>query len=152
MIKRVIHAANICGTEDLLIKKTHYENKYLCCSSIDCLDFFHRDVLFLVEGEVVAEFSGDIGCIGFDPKNTIYNELHVINYTVEGLYIPDNMEFFDLRDFAKARVFINDILEMAIKYINCNEEQISQLENFEEEFANMSDEEYKNEFDFWNFE
>ena len=75
MRRQAIHAANIGGIWNLYREQDKHD--YLCCSSLDCPDFFHRDVLFLVEGEVAREYWGDIGSIGMSPKRTSYDEVHI---------------------------------------------------------------------------
>lgn len=142
MIKQVIHATNICGIEDLY--KNDQDNNYLCCSSLGCLDYFHRDVLFLIEGDVTREYTGDIGTIGMSAKNTNYDELHVEGkFEILGLYIPNNMEFFDLKNYAIARSYINDILELPVDIINVTDSQMEIIRQFEEEISEMEEETYK---------
>lgn len=136
-MKQVIHAANIGGIENLYKQS---ENDYLCCSSLGCPDYFHRDVLFLVEGKVTREYWGDIGSIGMSPKKTDYDEVHIEGeFDILGLYVPDNMEFFDLRNYAIAKLLIEDWLQIPVKILNANPEQLAKIKKFENGIQNDGD-------------
>ena len=139
-IKKVIHATNICGIESLIKKE---KDDYLCCSSLDCKDFFHREVLFVIKGNVVREYNGDIGSIGMTPKKTNYDELHIEgDYEVLGLYVSENTEDFTLENIAKAKSYINCILELPIEIIGATDNQLQEIARMEEEIENLPEDEY----------
>ena len=146
MIKQVIHATNICGIDSLINNQKEYidNNNYLCCSSIGCSDYLHRQILLLVEGNVTREYTGDIGSIGMDAKNTPYDELHLEgNFDIIGLYIPNNTEYFDLKNYAAAKHIIEDIFEIHIDIINATTEQLQEIENYYNKIMTMPENEYQ---------
>lgn len=146
MNKQVIHAANICGIESLINNQQYHidNNDYLCCSSIGCTDYLHRQILLLVEGDIVREYTGDIGSIGMSAKKTSYDELHIEgSFDIIGLYVPSNMEFFDLKEYAIAKYIFENIYDTYIEVVNATDEQKQYIENEYNSIIEMSEEEYQ---------
>lgn len=146
MIKQVIHATNICGIDSLINNQQEYidNNNYLCCSSVGCNDYLHRQILLLVEGNVVREYTGDIGSIGMTAKNTPYDELHIEgNFDILGLYISNNTEYFDLKEYAIAKYIFENIYDTCITVINATEEQKKYIENEYNNIIDLSENDYQ---------
>ena len=80
-----IHSARIGGIENLFSDFEKRNKTHLCCSSTDCQGFLARDVLMIVEGKAVREYSGDVGWIGGSARNTAWDEIHVENFEVVGI-------------------------------------------------------------------
>ena len=150
-IQKCIHATNICGLSELYLQNNQYE--YLCCSSIGCPDYFHRDILILVEGNVIRYYSGDIGCIGFSPKKTDYDELHLEGqFDILGLYIPSNMQNFDLYNYAIAKSYIEDILQLPCIVHNATTEQLQTIQQHCDTISDMTQLEYASLFESYGIE
>lgn len=148
---KYIHACNLVGLENLLNedkKETYIQNgDYLCCSSIECNDFLHKEFLIMIDGIAARKFDGDIGSIGMNPKNTEYDEIHVEGeFEVLGLYVVDNNSF-DLFNYAKAIEYCLDILEINIELINATTEQKELIDKYREEIQNLSDNEWNKLFE-----
>ena len=149
MIKQVIHATNICGIDSLINNQQEYidNNNYLCCSSVGCNDYLHRQILLLVEGDVVREYTGDIGSIGMNAKNTPYDELHIEgSFDIIGLYIPANIEFFDLKEYAIAKYIFENIYDTCIE-INATDEQKQYINTEYDNIIKLSEEDYQELFE-----
>lgn len=152
-MRKVVHSTGLIGIQDLLENRNSGKESYLCCSSIGCKRYFDREVMFLVEGEVLREFNGDIGSLDTtdNPKKYGYDEIHLAgDYKVKALFIPDDRERFDLDDFRNAYHFITEILQQQIEVVSESNDQkviehVKDWEHFEPE--NMEDEEYIN---IWN--
>jgi len=141
-MKQVLHATNLSGIENLM-KHRDNGNDYLCCSNIDCKGFLDRDVLFLIESEVIAEFYGDCGSAGnqndeMSVRNTVWDEVHVSNdYTVEGLYW---LEGKNAELYAAAYEYITSVFELPCPIYNAPKDVENEIKTFgskydtEEEF------------------
>ncbi len=139
MRKQIAHATNLNGIENLLNHESNGAN-YLCCSNITCEGFMNRDVLFLVDGEVIAEYSGDCGSdkIGSNvmgERNTIYDEVHVANdYEVEGLYWVEGKT---VESYAAAFAYMIYVLQLPCEIINADEDTERQIKDWADEMEEI---------------
>ena len=136
--RRVIHAGNTAGIETLL-KGREVENDYLCCSSVESSSFLDRDIFFLIEGEVIREFSGDIGWLGGSPKNTPYDEIHIGEYKVVGIDSRTDLANIQIAVFTAAELLHWnlsdwDLPEGAWDYEWITEMDDEEMENLREEY------------------
>lgn len=148
--KKVIHAANIAGIDDLYNNNDNYN--YLCCSSMDCQGFMARHILFLVEGEVLAEHWGDTGSdgknhTGLSPKNTEWDEIHIANgFCVHGLYYHPA---YSVEAYAIAYAYITDVLQLPCEIYNAGNETVQKIRSWSDE---MDDETFYDWLYDWNIE
>lgn len=139
MLEKVIHATNLSGIENLFNHEYANCSNYICASSPDCTDFMHRDVLFMLSGEVLERFSGDCGSDGhgnnIGVRNTTYDELHVSNnYEIEGLYWQDGK---DLELYAGAWHYINEILQIPCNIINASQGIENQIKDYADDMEEV---------------
>lgn len=147
-MRKVVHSTGLIGIESLLNNDNAGRESYLCCSSIGCDKYFDREVMFLIEGEVLREFNGDIGCLELsdNPTNFGYDEIHIAgDYEVKALFIPNDRERFKLEDFRNAYHFITEILQETIEVVSESDDEeaiefVRDWRHFEPE--NITDEEY----------
>jgi hypothetical protein len=147
MTNKVVHSANMQGIE-MLLNHDNRGSEYLCCSSKGCTRYMDTDVAFLIEGNVLRKFSGDIGDLDLadNPQNYGYDELHIANdYEVKALYIPDDNGEWDLEIFRDAYYYITEILQKNIEVIaeDGDQEKVDFVKDHKPYYPeNMSDEKF----------
>lgn len=147
MRKKIIHSANMQGIEMLLSHDSRGE-EYLCCSSKGSIRYMNTDITFLLEGEILREFFGDIGCLDMadNPNNYGYDELHVGNdYEAKALFIPDDSGEWRLETFRDAYYYITEILQKNIEVVSedGDQEKIDYVTDHTPYYPeNMEDEDY----------
>lgn len=142
-----VHATSMDGVSSLL----NSSGGTLRVSSIGSKRYFNREVLFLVRGEVENAFDGDIGDIDLadNPRDFGYDEIHIKNFEVIGLFIPeDNDNRWDIDIFADAFHFITMILDKNIEVIHESNDKSVIDYVVRKDYMKYSDEEY---IDIWNY-
>lgn len=139
--RRVVHGANTAGIERLLAGQFEEDSRseYLCCSSMECSSFLDRDILFLVEGEVLREYSGDVGWVGGTPKNTPYDEIHLApQYEVVGIDSRTDLTKAQIAVFCAAELCHYNISSWEVPEGAWDYEWITEMD--EEEFEELREE------------
>ena len=142
--RRVIHAGNTAGIACLLegqeITPENDKENYLCCSSLSCEGFLGRDILFLIEGEVLRHFSGDIGWLGNEsPRNTAWDEIHIGKFEVVGIDSRTDLANIQIAVFTAAELLHWNISDWDLPEGAWDYEWI--LEMSDEEMENLREEE-----------